>query len=107
MAKLKEGDKAPSFKLPDENKKVRDLSDFKGKTVILYFLSKRYDSRLHARSSRFSRCLVEIFKKKKAVILGVSKDSPERHQKFIEKEKINFTLLADEDTKSLQTLWGL
>ena len=39
------------------------------------------------------------FKKKKAVVLGVSKDSPERHQKFIDKEDLNFNLLSDEDAK--------
>jgi peroxiredoxin Q/BCP len=98
MAKLKEGSKAPAFELSDENGKLRSLKDFKGKWVVLYFYPKDMTPGCTQESCDF-RDALKRFKTKKAVILGVSKDSPERHLKFIEKERLNFTLLSDEKAK--------
>ena len=98
MAELKEGSKAPAFKLPDEKAKARSLGEFKGKWVVLYFYPKDMTSGCTLEAVDFRDSMAK-FKKKKAVVLGVSKDSPERHQKFIDKEDLNFNLLSDEDAK--------
>src|ERR1700733_5103505 len=98
MAKLKEGDKAPAFQLPDENSKKVFLADFKGKWVILYFYPKDMTPGCTQEACDF-RDSQKVIGQKKAVVLGVSKDSSERHLKFIKKENLNFPLLSDEDTK--------
>ncbi len=91
---LKEGAKAPSFKAEtDEGTKV-SLKDFAGKTVILYFYPKDMTSGCTQEACDFQAAL-QKFKKKNAVVLGVSKDSIASHQKFKEKSKLSFTLLSD------------
>lgn len=98
MANLKEGLKAPKFKLPDQDGKTVSLDDYKGKTVILYFYPKDLTSGCTQQAKDFTKEFPK-FKSKKAVILGVSPDSSEMHRKFIDKIKIGFDLLADEEKK--------
>jgi peroxiredoxin Q/BCP len=105
MANLKEGALAPKFKLPDENGSVTSLSDFKGKWVVLYFYPKDMTPGCTQEACDFRDSLNRL-KSKKAQVFGVSKDSPERHQKFIEKEGLNFHLLSDEDA-SVCKLYGV
>jgi peroxiredoxin Q/BCP len=105
MAKLNEGDKAPDFKVLDENLKSRSLSEFKGKNIVLYFYPKDMTPGCTQEAQDFRDALLK-FKKKNAIILGVSRDSPKRHQSFIEKEGLNFNLLSDEDIK-LCKLYGV
>lgn len=95
---LKEGAKAPAFTLCDQNGQKVSLKDFKGKTVILYFYPKDMTPGCTQEACDF-RDGAAKWKKKKAVVLGVSRDSQERHQKFIAKYELNFPLLADEDGK--------
>lgn len=94
--KLKEGDKAPAFTLPSDSGEKVSLKDFKGQTVVLYFYPKDMTPGCTTEACDF-RDSVARFKKKKAVILGVSRDSAERHGKFRDKYDLNFPLLADED----------
>lgn len=96
MANLKVGTKAPAFSLPDQDGKKVSLKDFKGQRVILYFYPKDMTPGCTQQACDFRDALSQI-KKKKTIVLGVSKDSSERHRKFIEKYDLNFTLLADED----------
>src|SRR5690606_12094873 len=96
MAQLKEGTKAPAFTLPDQDGNPVSLKDFKGKTVVLYFYPKDMTPGCTQEACDF-RDANGALTRKGAVELGVSKDSPARHRKFIEKQKLNFTLLADED----------
>jgi peroxiredoxin Q/BCP len=98
MAKLKEGSKAPVFKIPDQNGKAKSLADFKGKWVVLYFYPKDMTPGCTQEACDF-RDSASKLKARKAVVLGVSKDSPDRHTKFIGKEGLNFDLLSDEDGK--------
>jgi peroxiredoxin Q/BCP len=98
MKTLKEGDLAPAFTLESDSGEKVSLKDFKGKTVVLYFYPKDMTSGCTAESCDF-RDLKPKFSKADAVILGVSKDSVERHQKFKEKEGLNFPLLADTEGK--------
>jgi thioredoxin-dependent peroxiredoxin len=93
---LKEGDKAPSFKLTCDTGEKVSLSDFKGKTVVLYFYPKDLTPGCTQQACDF-RDQAVAFKKKKAVILGVSADPLERHEKFRDKFALTFPLLSDED----------
>jgi peroxiredoxin Q/BCP len=98
---IKEGNKAPDFKLKDQNGKIVSLSDFKGNDVILYFYPKDNTSGCTAEACSFRDDFPE-FKKIKAVIIGVSPDSVESHKKFDEKYNLPFTLLSDEEKKVLE-----
>lgn len=102
--KLKIGDMAPGFELPDEKGAIHKLSDYKGKWVLLYFYPKD-DTPGCTKEACMIRDSYDDFKKIKAVVLGVSKDSPESHTKFIKKYALPFTLLADED-KETHTAYG-
>lgn len=95
---LKIGDKAPAFKLKDQDGNTTTLADFKGQNVVLYFYPKDMTPGCTQEACDFRDNFARI-KKSKAVVLGVSKDSEELHQKFIKKYDLNFSLLADVDGK--------
>lgn len=95
---LSEGDKAPAFSLPADTGETVSLSDYKGKTVVLYFYPKDLTPGCTQEACDFRDQSV-AFKKRKAVILGVSADSVARHEKFRDKLGLTFPLLADEDKK--------
>jgi len=105
--KLKEGDKAPGFTtLKQEGRKV-SLSDFRGKNVVLYFYP-RDDTPGCTKEACAFRDEFADFKKKGAVVLGVSTDSEKSHAKFVTKFRLPFTLLVDEDKAIVQAygVWG-
>lgn len=93
---LKIGDKAPDFTLPSDENKPITLSDFQGKKVILYFYPKDNTPGCTREACDFRDSLAQ-FANKNTVIIGISKDSPARHQKFKQKYLLPFTLLADEN----------
>jgi len=94
---LKEGTKAPEFTALDQNGSKIKLSSFKGKkNVVLYFYPKDMTPGCTTEACDF-RDRYKNFKG--AEILGVSIDSPERHQKFIEKYDLPFSLISDTDHK--------
>lgn len=95
---LKIGDKAPQFTLRDDSGKKVSLKDFKGKRVVLYFYPKDMTPGCTVEACDF-RDASALIKKKKAVVLGVSKDKVITHQKFKEKHELNFPLLSDEEGK--------
>ena len=98
---LKVGQKAPDFTvLNDAGQKVK-LSDFKGKKVVLYFYPKDDTPGCTTEACAFRDGFEEI-KKHGAVVLGVSVDSVESHQKFKNKFDLNFPLLADTDKKIVE-----
>jgi peroxiredoxin Q/BCP len=92
------GATAPAFSAPDQSGKTVSLSDFKGKTVILYFYPKDDTPGCTVEACSF-RDGQAGFKKKGAVIIGVSPDNAKAHTKFIEKFSLPFTLLSDGDHK--------
>ena len=97
---IKEGNKAPDFTALDQNGEKVKLSSFKGKkNVILYFYPKDMTPGCTTQACDF-RDQQKNFKT--TVILGVSIDSQERHQKFIEKYDLPFKLLADTDKKVVE-----
>lgn len=92
---LNVGDKAPNFKLLDDSGNSVSLKDYQGKTVVLYFYPKDMTSGCTTESCDF-RDNLKKFKSKKVVVLGMSKDSVARHEKFRTKYDLNFPLLSDE-----------
>ncbi len=96
---LKVGDKAPAFSLPADNGETVSLSDYKGKTVILYFYPKDMTPGCTQEACDF-RDAVSKLKKKKAVVLGVSRDPVTRHEAFLATNMDSpFPLLSDEEGK--------
>lgn len=96
---LQEGASAPDFTLADQDGNKVKLSDFKGKkNVVLYFYPKDMTPGCTTEACDFSAAAAK-FAKKDAVILGVSFDDAERHQKFIAKNNLKLTLLSDLDKK--------
>src|SRR3984885_12312500 len=96
--KLKEGDLAPKFTAATNGGGEVSLADYKGKNVILYFYPKDDTPGCTKEACAF-RDHWDDFKKKGAVILGVSTDKVKSHDKFVAKFKLPFTLLSDEDKK--------
>jgi peroxiredoxin Q/BCP len=95
-AELKVGEKAPDFSLPDENGKTVKLKDFKGRDVMLYFYPKDDTPGCTKEACGFRHSMASITKTD-AVVLGVSLDGAESHRKFIEKFRLPFSLLSDEE----------
>ncbi len=93
MASL-EGKKAPAFSLEGNDGKTHSLEDYKGKTVVLYFYPKDNTPGCTKEACGF-RDLNAALKKSNAVVMGVSKDSLDSHNKFVEKFKLPFVLLSD------------
>jgi peroxiredoxin Q/BCP len=103
--KLKPGDAAPVFSAATSGGGKVSLADFKGKNVVLYFYP-RDDTPGCTKEACAFRDHFADFKKKGAVVLGVSTDPTKSHDKFVEKFKLPFTLLADED-KQIVTAYGV
>jgi peroxiredoxin Q/BCP len=105
--KLKEGDNAPDFFAPTNGGGHVSLTDFAGKNVILYFYPKDNTPGCNKEACGFRDCFSE-FEKKGAVVLGVSVDSVKKHDSFVKKFKLPFTLLADVDQKIVNDygVWG-
>lgn len=101
------GDKAPDYLGLDENGKEVHLSDYRGKKVVLYFYPKDMTSGCTTEACNLRDNYATLQKEGYAVI-GVSVDDAKSHQKFIEKNQLPFTLVADTDHKLVETfgVWG-
>jgi thioredoxin-dependent peroxiredoxin len=95
---LAEGDKLPKLTVSDDEGRAVKLADLLGGPLVLYFYPKDDTPGCTSEASQF-RDLYAKFQRKGARIVGVSRDTAESHQKFKEKYKIPFTLLADTDSK--------
>ena len=104
---IKEKNLAPVFKLPSTNKKVFSLKDSLGNFVVLYFYPKDDTPGCTIETNDFNK-LLSKFKKLDCEIYGISKDSLKSHDKFKDKYKIKFDLLADEKKEVLKKykVWG-
>ncbi len=107
MSKIKEGDIAPNFNLPDETGNVYSLKDFAGKVIVLYFYPKDDTPGCIKEACGFRDNFSEITSKG-AVVIGISKDSLKSHQKFKIKYNLPFVLLSDEDAIVIKQYdaWG-
>ncbi len=103
--KLKVGDKAPDFCLPDQNEKQVCLKDYKDKNVVLYFYPRDNTPGCSLEAMMFTKYKPE-FERYNTMILGVSKDSCDSHRKFIEKKNLNLILISDSN-KEIQQKYGV
>ncbi len=104
---LKIGDKAPTINSIDENGDAITLEQFKGKKVVLYFYPKDMTPGCTMQSCNL-RDNYQTLLDNGYVVLGCSADSPERHQKFIAKHDLPFSLISDESKEVLNAygVWG-
>ncbi|MFC3881610.1 thioredoxin-dependent thiol peroxidase [Algoriphagus namhaensis] len=93
---LEVGQKAPEFEAKIETGETIKLSDYLGKKVILYFYPKDNTPGCTAQACNL-RDNYEELQKAGYVVLGISSDSEKSHQKFIEKQSLPFSLIADPD----------
>ncbi|BCX15687.1 MAG: peroxiredoxin [Candidatus Parcubacteria bacterium] len=107
MTTLKINQKAPAFKLKDQDGNERKLSDFKGKWVLLYFYPKD-DTPGCTKEACDIRDNFRQFKNLDIVVLGISPDTVASHKKFALKYKLPFLLLADEKKLVVKkyNVWG-
>src|SRR4051812_7295055 len=107
MTTLKPGDKAPAFKSINENNEPVSLADYKGKKLVLYFYPKDSTPTCTVEACNL-RDNYNMFQKKGYEILGVSPDSAKSHTRFIAKQSLPFSLLADEDNAIANAygVWG-
>lgn len=101
----KVGDVAPNFRLPSTRGKEVSLHDYKGSDVILYFYPRDDTPGCTAEACSF-RDHESDLSKAHAVVLGVSTDSLESHDKFREKYHLNFPLLSDR-TSDVAKMYGV
>jgi peroxiredoxin Q/BCP len=96
------GTKAPDFTLPTDGNGSVTLAKLKGKKVVLYFYPKDDTSGCTAEACAF-RDMFPRFKKMDAVVIGISRDSVAKHDKFKKKYELPFTLASDEEGKVTET----
>lgn len=107
MTHLKAGNKAPDFEANDQNGNKIKLSDYRGKKVVLYFYPKDDTPGCTAQACNLRDNYSELQSNGYEVI-GVSADNEAKHQKFIGKYELPFTLIADTDRKVIEAygVWG-
>jgi len=99
MAKeIKVGGKAPAFSMPIAGGGKTALKDLKGKNVVLYFYPKDMTPGCTTEAIDFS-AQSKAFDKANTVVIGVSKDSLERHEKFRDKHDLSVILASDENSE--------
>lgn len=101
------GTQAPYFELADEAGKMHKLTDYSGKTIVLYFYPKDDTPGCTIEACSF-RDDYSAYVKAGVIILGVSPDTVKSHAKFKEKHGLPFPLLADEGHKVCEAygVWG-
>lgn len=104
---LKAKQKAPNFKLPDQNGNIHKLADYKGKWLLLYFYP-RDNTPGCTKEACTLRDSFSDFKKNQAVVLGVSADSIDSHNNFATKHQLSFPILVDVDKAVIKAYgaWG-
>ncbi len=105
---LEVGMKAPEFSLPNQDEVEISLRDLSGKWIVLYFYPKDLTPGCTTQACDFTQAL-PLFEDLDALILGVSPDDTQKHQKFIEKKDLEITLLSDVDKKTCEDygVWQL
>ena len=101
MTAIAEGTAAPDFTLPRDGGGTVSLSDYRGKSVVLYFYPKDDTSGCTVEAIDFT-AKVEDFAKAGAVVIGMSPDPVKAHDKFIKKHGLGIVLASDEDKSTLE-----
>ncbi|MCB9989795.1 MAG: thioredoxin-dependent thiol peroxidase [Rhodospirillales bacterium] len=107
MSALSIGDKAPGFKAITDGNSEISLAALKGKNVVLYFYPKDDTPGCTTEACDFRDNMARL-EKAGAVVIGVSKDSVAKHDKFKAKHGLNFPLIADESGEICEAygVWG-
>lgn len=107
MTPLKAGDRAPDFRLTDQDGEQVSLSDFSGKRVLIYFYPKAMTPGCTVQACGL-RDNMDALQQAGVDVIGISTDKPEKLARFAEKELLNFTLLSDEahDVAEAFGVWG-
>ncbi len=106
-AVLQPGDNAPDFELPDQNGDPVKRSDLKGETVVVYFYPRAETPGCTTQACGI-RDRGDEYRALGARVLGISPDEPEALRKFADKQRLDFTLLADPDHEVAEKYgaWG-
>ncbi|MFA5311823.1 MAG: peroxiredoxin [Methanomassiliicoccales archaeon] len=105
MSGLKEGDRAPAFKLLDQDGRTVDMAEHIGKRpLVIYFYPADFTT-ICTMEARAFREMHEEFQKEGAEIFGISSDDVETHKKFAMEHELPFRLLSDPD-KSVRKMFG-
>ncbi len=104
---LEVGDKMPQFELLDQDGNMFSSASLKGKKVLIYFYPKDDTPGCTTEACGFRDIRYEL-QDKGVEIIGMSKDNVKSHKKFVDKYKLNFTLLSDDLTETIQKFgaWG-
>ena len=107
MTHLKKGDKAPDFTGEDQNGKTISLNSYKGSKTVLYFYPKDNTPGCTAQACNLRDNYDSLLSKGYKVI-GISADTQQSHQKFIEKHSLPFPLIADTEKAIIKDygVWG-
>jgi len=108
IKKLEAGDEAPDFTLPGGDGKVVGLKDYRDRWLVLYFYPKDNTSGCTREAADFTAALPALGELN-AEVLGISRDSPASHQRFIEKHSLKVALASDPDHKVTEAYgaWAL
>jgi len=107
MSLPKIGNMAPAFTLADHHGTPRSLKDYKGQTVVLYFYPKAMTPGCTVQACGI-RDSQKTLAKQGITVLGISNDAVPKLAKFVERDKLNFSLLSDEDhaVSEKYGVWG-
>lgn len=99
---------APNFSLQDQTGTTRTLSDYAGKWLVLYFYPKDNTPGCTTEACNFRDARDSIAALGNAEVVGVSRDSVQKHANFAKKYDLNFTLLSDPDAEVIKAYnsWG-
>ena len=98
---LEIGQSAPDFTLPNEKGNTIQLSDYKGKKIVLFFYPKDDTPGCTKESIGFSE-QKSTFEKNNTLLFGISKDSVDSHLSFCQKHNLNVTLLSDPEKTTIE-----
>ena len=89
------GDLAPEITLPSDSQESINISDYKGKNIVIYFYPKDDTPGCTIEAKDFS-CNLDKFTTLNTIVIGISRDSVKKHQKFRDKHELKHILLSDE-----------
>jgi peroxiredoxin Q/BCP len=105
VAKLKVGDRAPDFELPGTGERTYRLSDYRGRKLVLAFYPGDFTA-VCTRQFCSYRDQGDQLEGLGADVLGISPQSVDSHERFVEERRLNVPLLADED-KQVARAYGV
>lgn len=103
------GDPAPDFALPDQQDRIHRLGEYRDDWLVLFFYPRDDTPRCTTEVRGFQE-YYDYFRMTSIHLLGISKDSPESHQRFRNKHQLGFPLLSDKDgtvTRSYGSLFSI